>query len=125
LVPEGETFFYAHELLRRMWGEAPGNPDPPEPQAYRRLTPAEQDERDLVLLAELRRVDETLERSQALHAEGHEVAAVGLLKYVDLLLARFNLALWLKPKLGTLIGKRSCTTRTAMQASRHGLRRRS
>lgn len=46
-----------------------------------------------MLQAALRRVDETLERSEALHAEGHEVAAVGLLKYVDLLLARFNLAL--------------------------------
>src|SRR5215208_4918328 len=61
-------------------------------QAYRRLTPAEQDERDLVLEASLRRADERLERCQALHAEGHEVAAVGLLRYVDLLLARFNLA---------------------------------
>jgi hypothetical protein len=56
-------------------------------------TSHEQDERDRVLEAALRRVDETLERSQALHAEGHEVAAVGLMKYVDLLLARFNLAL--------------------------------
>jgi hypothetical protein len=45
------------------------------------------------LQAALRRVDETLERSQALRAEGHDVAAVGLLKYVDLLLARFNPAL--------------------------------
>jgi hypothetical protein len=30
---------------------------------------------------------------EGVDAEGHEVAAVGLLKYVDLLLARFNLAL--------------------------------
>jgi hypothetical protein len=74
-------------------GRGSGNPDPPKPQAYRRLTAAEQDERDSVLQAALRRVDETLERSQTLHAEGHDVAAVGLLKYVDLLLARFNLAL--------------------------------
>lgn len=93
LVPEGVTFFYAYEALRRMWGEGPGNPDPPEPQAHRRLTAAEQNERDSVLQAALRRIDETLERSQTLHAEGHDVAAVGLLKYVDLLLARFNLAL--------------------------------
>jgi hypothetical protein len=93
LVPEGVTFFYAHEALRKMWGEGPGNPDPPEPQAYRRRTAAEQETRDSLLQATLRRVDETIERSQALHAEGHHVAAVGRLKYVDLLLARFNLAL--------------------------------
>ncbi len=93
LVPEGVTLFYAHEALRKMWGEGPANPDPLEPKAYRRMTAAEQDERDVVLQAALRRVDETLERSQALRAEGHDVAAVGLLKYVDLLLARFNLAL--------------------------------
>jgi hypothetical protein len=93
LVPEDVTFFYAHEALRKMWGPGPGNPDPPGPRAYRRLSAAEHDERDSVLRAALRRVDETLERSQTLHAEGHEVAAVGLLKYVDLLLARFNLAM--------------------------------
>jgi hypothetical protein len=87
------TFFYVSEALRKMWGAVAGSPDPPDPQAYRRLTAAEQTERDSVLQAALRRVDETLDRSQALHAEGHAVAAVGLLKYVDLLLARFKLAL--------------------------------
>jgi hypothetical protein len=93
LVPEGMTFFYAHEALRKMWGERPDNSDPPDPQAYRRLTAAEQDERDGVLQAALRRVDQTLERSESLYAQGHDVAAVGLLKQVDLLLARFRLAL--------------------------------
>jgi hypothetical protein len=94
LVPEGMTFFYAHEALRRMWGTTtPADADPPEPKAHRRLTAAERDEQDSVLQSALRRIDKTLERSEALHAEGHEVAAVGLLKYVDLLLARFNLAL--------------------------------
>lgn len=93
LVPEGMTFFSAHEALRKMWGTTQADADPPEPKAYRRLTEAERGEQDGVLQAALRRVDETLERSEALHAEGHEVAAVGLLKYVDLLLARFNLAL--------------------------------
>jgi hypothetical protein len=92
-VPEGVTFFYAHDALRKMWGEGPGNPDPPTPQAYRPLTEAERDERDAVLRSALSRVDEALERSQNLHAQGHVVAATGLLKYVDLLLARFNLAL--------------------------------
>jgi hypothetical protein len=92
LVPEGVTFFYAHDALRKMWGESPGNPDPPTPQGYRRLTAAERDERDTVLRSALGRVDEALERSQNLHAQGHDVAATGLLKYVDLLLARFNLA---------------------------------
>lgn len=48
---------------------------------------------DRILRTALRRVDDALERSQKLHEEGHFVAAVGLLKYVDLLLARFNLAL--------------------------------
>jgi hypothetical protein len=57
------------------------------------LTSAERDERDTVLRYALDRVDEALERSQSLHAQGHVVAATGLLKYVDLLLARFNLAL--------------------------------
>jgi hypothetical protein len=93
LVPEGVTFFYAHDALRKMWGDSPGNPDPPTPQAFRRLTEAERDERDAVLRSALSRVDDALERSQSLHAEGHVVAATGLLKYVDLLLARFNLAL--------------------------------
>ena len=40
----------------------------------------------------LGRVDEALERSQSLHAQGHVVTAIVLLKYVDLLRARFNLA---------------------------------
>jgi hypothetical protein len=93
LGPEGVTFFYAHEALRKMWGETGGNPDPPTPQAYRRLTTVEQNERDSLLQAALRRVDDALERSQTLHAQGQVVAAAGLLKYVDLLLARFNLAL--------------------------------
>lgn len=93
LVPEGVTFFYAHEALRKMWGNTPGNPDPPEPQAYRRLKTAERNERGSVLRGVLDRVDDALERSQTLHAEGHVMAAVGLLKYVDLLLALFNLAL--------------------------------
>lgn len=93
LVPEGVTFYYAHEALRKMWGETPANAGPPEPKAYRRLTAAEQDECNHALQAALRRVDETLERSEALHAQGQEGAAVGLLKYVDLLLARFNVAL--------------------------------
>jgi len=26
LVPEAVTFFYAHDALRKMWGESPGNP---------------------------------------------------------------------------------------------------
>jgi hypothetical protein len=26
LVPEGMMFFYAHEALRKIWGESPGNP---------------------------------------------------------------------------------------------------
>jgi hypothetical protein len=93
LVPQGMTFFYAHDALRKMWGDSPGNPDPPKPQAYQRLTAAERDGRDTVLRAALNRVDDALERSQSLQAQGHAVAAVGLLKYVDLLLARFNLAL--------------------------------
>lgn len=76
-----------------MWGHSPGNPDPPTPQAFRRLTEVERDERDTVLRSVLSRVDDALERSQNLHAAGHVVAATGLLKYVDLLLARFNLAL--------------------------------
>jgi hypothetical protein len=87
------TFFYAHDALRKMWGDSPGNPDPPPPQAYRRLTTAERDERDTVLRAALNRVDDALQRSQNLHAQGDVAAAGGLLKYVDLLLARFNLAL--------------------------------
>jgi hypothetical protein len=53
LVPEGVTFFYAHEALRKMWGETPGNPDPQTPQAYLRMTAAERDERDAVLRAAL------------------------------------------------------------------------
>jgi hypothetical protein len=93
LVPEGVTFFYAHDALRKMWGDTPGNPDPPTPRAYRRMTAAEREERDAVLQAALGRVDEALERSENLHAQGLDVAAAGLLKYVDLLLARFNLAL--------------------------------
>lgn len=93
LVPEGMTFFYAHAVLRKLWGESPGNPDPPIPQAYRRPTTAEQDERDRVLQSALHRIDETLERSEALYKEGHAVAATGVLKHVDVLLARFNLAL--------------------------------
>jgi hypothetical protein len=93
LVPEGMTFFYAHDALRKMWGASPGNPDTPTPQAYRRLTSTEHDERDAVLRSVLDRVDEALERSQSLHGQGHVVAATGLLGYVDLLLARFNLAL--------------------------------
>jgi hypothetical protein len=93
LVPEGMMFFCAHEALRNMWGESPGNPDPATPPAYQRLTSAERAERDTVLRSALGRVDEALERSQSLHAQGHVVAAIGLLKYVDLLLARFNLAL--------------------------------
>jgi hypothetical protein len=92
LVPEGVTFFYAHDALRKMWGEDPGNPAPPTPQGYRRLTAAERDERDTVLRSALGRVDDALDRSQNLHAHGHDVAATGLLRYVDLLLARFNLA---------------------------------
>jgi hypothetical protein len=93
LVPEGMMFFYAHEALRKMWGESPGNPDPPTPPAYQRLTSAERAEHDTVLRSALGRVDEALERSQSLHGQGHVVAAIGLLKYVDPLLARFNLAL--------------------------------
>jgi hypothetical protein len=93
LVPKGVTFFYAHDALRKMWGDGPGNPDPPTPQAFRRLTEAERDERDSVFRSALSRVDDALERSEKLHAEGHVVAATGLLRYVDLLLARFNLAL--------------------------------
>jgi len=41
LVPEGMTFFYAHEALRRMWGTTPADADPPEPKAHRRLPAAE------------------------------------------------------------------------------------
>jgi hypothetical protein len=93
LVPEGMTFFYARDALRRLWGDSPGNPDPPTPQAHRRLTETERDERDTLFRAALSRVDEALKRSETLHAQGHAVAAVGLLKYVDVLLARFNLAL--------------------------------
>jgi hypothetical protein len=93
LVPEGVTFFHAHEALRKMWGETPGNPDPPTPQAYRRPTSEEREERDAVLRAALSRVDDALERSQNFYAQGQVAAAGGLLKYVDLLLARFNLAL--------------------------------
>jgi hypothetical protein len=92
LVPEGMTFFYASDALRKMWGPVKDEPEPPVPQPYRRLTATEQDERDAIFKNALRRVDEALERSEALHAEGHEVAAVGLLKQVDVLLARFNLA---------------------------------
>lgn len=93
LVPEGMMSFYAHEALRKMRGESPGNPDPPTPPAYQRLTSADRAERDTVLRSALGHVDEGLERSQSLRAQGHVVAAIGLLKYVDLLLARFNLAL--------------------------------
>jgi len=93
LVPDGVTFFFAHEALRRMWGNTPGNVDPSTPHAFRRLTATEQEERKAVLGAALARVDDALERSQSLHGQGHAVAAFGLLKYVDLLLARFNLAL--------------------------------
>jgi hypothetical protein len=93
LVPDGVTFFYAHDALRKMWGETPGNPEPHTPRAYRRMTAAERKVRDTVLQAALSRVDEALERSQNLHAQGNVVGAGGLLKYVDLLLARFNLAL--------------------------------
>jgi hypothetical protein len=92
LVPEGMTFFYAADALRKLWGPVKDEPEPPVPQPYRRLRAAEQDERDTIFKDALRRVDEALERSEALHDEGHEVAAVGLLKKVDLLLARFNLA---------------------------------
>jgi hypothetical protein len=92
LVPEGTTFYYAADALRRMWGPLKDEPEPPDPQAFRRLTAAEQDERDSLFRGALARIDEELDRSQALHTEGHEVAAVGLLKHVDLLLARFNLA---------------------------------
>jgi hypothetical protein len=92
LVPEDTTFYYAADALRRMWGPLKDEPEPPDPQAFRRLTAAEQDERDSLFRGALRRIDEELDRSQALFAEGHEVAAVGLLKHVDLLLARFNLA---------------------------------
>jgi hypothetical protein len=45
-----------------------------------------------VLHAALHHVDDTLARSQTLYGRGQEVAAVGLLKYADVLLARFNLA---------------------------------
>jgi hypothetical protein len=93
LVPEGVTFFYANEALRKMWGDAPGNPAPPTPQAYRRLTSAEREARDAIFQAELSRVDDALERSESFYSQGHVVAAGGLLKYVDLRLARFNLAL--------------------------------
>lgn len=93
LVPEGMTFVYAHDALRKLWGDSPGNPDPPTPQAHRRLTETERDERDALFQAALSRVDEALERSEKLHTQGNAVAAVGLLKYVDVLLARFNLAL--------------------------------
>jgi hypothetical protein len=93
VVPEGVMFFYAHDALRKMWGETPSNPSPPTPQAYRRMTAAEREERDAILQAAMNRVDAALERSQSLHAQGNDVAAAGLLKYVDLLLARFNLAL--------------------------------
>jgi hypothetical protein len=93
LVPDGVTFFYAHEALRKMWGNTGGNPDPPTPQAFRRSTAAERDERHTVFSTALSRVDDALRRSQSLYAEGYHVSAVGLLKYVDLLLARFNLAL--------------------------------
>jgi hypothetical protein len=92
LVPEGVTFFFAHEALRRMFGRSPEN-DPSDPQAYRRLTASEWGERESVLQAALGRVTETLERSQRLHQQRYEMAALGLLKYAGVLLARFNLAL--------------------------------
>ena len=69
------------------------NAGPPDPRAYRRLTASEWDERESVFEEALRRVTETLERSQHVHQQGYEVAAVGLLKYADVLLARVNLAL--------------------------------
>jgi len=90
LVPEGVTFFYANEALRKMWGEAPGNPCSLDPRAYRRLTSAEREAR--IFEAELSRVDDALE-PETFYFQGHVVAAGGLLKYVDLRLARFNLAL--------------------------------
>jgi hypothetical protein len=93
LVPDGVTFFYAYDALHKMWGETSGNPEPPTPRAHRRMTAAEREERDRILQAALSRVDEALERSQTLHAQGNDVAAGGVLKYVDVLLARFNLAL--------------------------------
>ena len=80
LVPEGVTFFYAHDALRKMWGETPGDPDPPAPQAFRRLTEAERDERDGVFRSALSRAEAALERSEKLHAEGHVVADTGLLR---------------------------------------------
>ena len=74
-------------------GRGSRQPDPPTPQAFRRLTEFERDERDRVFRSALARIDDALERSEKLHAEEHVVAATGLLRYVDLLLARFNLAL--------------------------------
>jgi hypothetical protein len=67
LVPEGMMFFYAHEALRKMWGESPGNPDPPTPPAYQRLTSAE---RDTVLRSALGRVDEALNDPRACTRRG-------------------------------------------------------
>ena len=57
LVPEGMMFFYAHKALRKMWGESPGNPDPPTPPAHQRLTSAERAERDTVLRSALGRAE--------------------------------------------------------------------
>jgi hypothetical protein len=65
LVPQGMTFVYAHDALRKMWGDSPGNPDPPTAQAYRRLAAAERDERDAVLRAALNRVDDALDDLRA------------------------------------------------------------
>lgn len=93
LVPEGVTYFYALDALRKLWGARPGDLDPPIPKGYHRLTATEREERDSVLHVALRRIDEVLERSKTLHECGQEVAAVGLLKHADVLLARFKLAL--------------------------------
>ena len=53
----------------------------------------EREERDAVFQAVLGRADDALDRSESLYAQGIAVAATTLITYVDLLLARFNLAL--------------------------------
>jgi hypothetical protein len=93
LVPEGGIFFYAIDVLRRRWAQSLELTDLREPQAYRRPTAAEADEQHAAFTAQLQRIDAALERSEALHAAGHPVAAYRLLLYVDVLNAAFSLAL--------------------------------